>query len=238
MPREGFLLVEVLATMTISAFLLAALFSVAAMTTRVAGRVDRQSLGIENESRIMAALTREIERIAPIRWPGRGAGFVFSGTDTKLVFAHEVDVADGGTDIEAVYLEGGPTGMARRTGSVSPVAQSFADVATSRAESVFDDRYAIRFAYYSQLADGREALMEAWTDAAQLPVAVRVTLKGRDGREAMARIRLLVDTEPGCAYPQKAVCRLRPGGKDGADPNPDARGRIDQAAASKTGEGG
>lgn len=226
-PQSGFLLVEVLATMTISALLLAALVSVASMTMRMSTRIERQSETIENGTRILAALSRDIERGLPIRWAGKGAGFVFIGQGRSLVFASEIRLADATTDVVAIQIDGG-NGLARRVASIPPNATSLDNLAFTPPESIAARRFKLAFAYYGRLPDGRETLADLWLDPDQLPVAVRLTLSDAAGATSTLRVRLDVDAEPGCGFPQKGHCGLRPEkASDTADdgtPHPVERG--------------
>lgn len=208
--REGFLLVEVLATMTISAFLLAALFSIASFVIRASGRVENRSETIENRGRVLASLSREIEQIAPLRWAGKGSGFVFLGTRSTLAFASRKTSTDTGDIVQAVFLDAGRSGLSRRLAAVSPVATSFRDLRIGPADTVFGRQYSVAFAYYGRAEGNREALQDAWQDPSQLPAAIRITLRGADGTEETMRIQIRADAETGCAQPGDATCSLRP----------------------------
>lgn len=207
--RDGFTLVEVLATMTISALLLAALFSIASTTTSVSHRVERQANAIEERTRLLAALAREIRQAAPIRWAGADGAFIFSGTTRSLGFAADSLSPDGTTDVVAIVIDAGDT-VTRRVGNIGPNARSFEDIAIGQPEAMIDGRYRLALAYYSRLADGREALLDAWADPRQMPRAVRLTLTGKDGTTTTLRVRLGVDAEPGCGFPKSGHCSFVP----------------------------
>ncbi|UVC12608.1 prepilin-type N-terminal cleavage/methylation domain-containing protein (plasmid) [Rhizobium sp. TH2] len=227
--RSGFLLVELLATMTISALLLAALFSIASLTTRMSGRIQRQSESIENGTLILAALSRDIERAAPIRWAGKDAGLVFNGAERSMVFARETKFADGGTNLNAIQIDG-DRGFIRRAPDIPPQAISFSDLAFEQPAAIWSDGYVVTFAYYGRLPDGREVLTTAWENASQLPVAVRLTLWRADKTRSTLRVKLDTDAEPGCGFPEKGSCSLRPGAKPSD--------RADVVRPDKSGEGG
>lgn len=210
--RGGFLLVEVLATMTIGALLLAALFSIASLTMRMSGRIERQSVQIENGSSILAALSREIERALPIRWAGSEGGIVFHGNERSMAFAREAQSADKTIHMNAVQIDG-EQGFIRRAPDISPQALSFGDLSYQHPASIWTGRYKLTFAYYGRLPDGREVLTAAWENATQLPVAVRLTLRGADGTKSVLRVKLGADAEPGCGFPEKGNCSLRPNAK-------------------------
>ena len=222
--RAGFLLVEVLATMTISALLLAALFSITSLTLRISGHVERQTAQIEDHTRLLAALTREIERAVPIRWAGRNATFIFSGNPRSLTFAAEFQTADNGSEVRAVFIDSATT-VVRRVAVVGPAATSFDDIAIGQPESMSDNRLKVTFAYFARLPDGQEAMLQTWPDATQFPVGIRVTLSGADGRASSVRVKLTVDAEPGCGFPDGGRCSLRPAENqdqvDSSSPNGD-----------------
>lgn len=230
-PSAGFLLVEVLATMTISALLLVALFSIASVATRSSGRLARETEHIESTTRIFAALSREVARAAPIRWAGKSGGFVFSGSKRSLVFAREVRLADGSTTIGAAHIESGK-GLNRRVAIVSPGAESVADLAFGAPETIADGRFSLALAYYGRLPDGRETLTDIWQNPHQLPVAVRLTLFEADGTSSVLRVKLDIDAEPGCGFPKKGRCGLRPDGRT------EDEAQSQSTAAKDAGDGG
>lgn len=227
--RGGFLLVEVLATMTISALLLAALFSIASMTTRVSGRIERQSERIENGSLILAALSRDIKRAVPIRWAGKNAALVFDGTERSMAFARETNAADGATTLSAIQIDG-ERGLIRRALAVPPQTESFGDLGYEPQAAIWGAGYKLTFAYYGRLPDGREVLTTAWENATQLPVAVRLTLRGIDGTRLTVRVKLDADAELGCGFPDKGNCSLRPVAKPSD--------RAESESPDKTGDNG
>jgi len=207
--RDGFMLVEVLATMTISALLLAALFSIASLTLRTSSRIERQSEAIEGRTRILAALSRDIERAIPVRWAGKDAGFIFSGSERTMAFAVENARRDGSVDVGAVLIDSA-RGVTRRVGMIPPAATSFDALALGQPEVITGAEYSIAYAYYARLDDGHEALLDRWLDNRQFPVAIRLTLRSGDGVNSTMRVALHANTEPGCGFPDKGQCGLRP----------------------------
>ena len=203
------MLVEVLATMTISALLLAALFSITSLTMRVSGRIEKQSQRIEERTRLLSALTREIERAVPMRWAGENPSFIFIGSERNLAFAAVSPSANGGTEIRAISIDS-EGDIARRVAVVGPDARSFADLVMGAAEVMADKRYRLAFAYFARLPDGREALVQAWPNGTQFPVAVRLTVSSPEGGVSSIRINFAVDAEPGCGFPGGGRCGLRP----------------------------
>lgn len=226
--NEGYLLVEVLATMTISAFILAALFSAVSLTLHTAARVDRSGQSTENVSRVMAALSREIEEIAPLRWAGPNAGFVFEGAPDRLLFAREDRSSDEIDRERAVILQATGNQLLRSEAPLLPNYRTAADIAKAPAQDMLDGRFQVRFAFFSRLASGREALTDNWNNPALLPVAIRVSLSGnRGGPIASARVQVLVSAEPGCAAPARAACSLVVPATDGEDEQPEPGPKVD-----------
>jgi hypothetical protein len=205
----GYLLVEVLATMTVSAFILAALLSIVSFTLRTSAHVSRQTQDIENASRVMASLVREIQAIAPLRWAGQNAGFVFQGREQGLVFAREVVAPDGAVDDRAVLLQGDGKQLFRSEASLLPAYRSAAEIAAGEKQALLDTDFQVRFAYFARLEDGQEALTNTWDNPALLPVAIRVSITDSKGALiGSSRVQIRVDAEPGCAAPTKALCNF------------------------------
>lgn len=195
--------------MTISAFVLAALMSVAFFTVRASQRVDRQTRLTENVSRLMAALARDIEQIAPVHWAGPAAGFVFQATDQRLMFARQTMAPDGAPDDQTVILESKGGQLYRSEAPLLPTSRAATDIAAGMPQAMLDMPVIVRFAYFSRLASGQEALTDTWSDPTQLPVAIRVSITDPQGRVVgNTRVQLRVDAEPGCAVPDKATCSL------------------------------
>lgn len=202
----GFLLVEALATMAISAFLLVAMASVVSLMLRASERTQRTSQDIEETSRTLAMLMREIGQITPVRWAGPGAGFAFEGTSDRLSFARVMQMPDDYSEIRMVTLHSERGRLTQEERALTPTAGGLADLDPTLTQDVVQQRFSIRFAYFSRLDTGQEALTDTWGDSFLLPLAVRVSLIDRDGSSRSVRVPILVDAEPGCAAPDKAVC--------------------------------
>eukprot|EP01035_Chromulina_nebulosa_P010374 gene10374-13943_t len=193
-PDGGYLLVEVLATMTISAFVLSALFSMAFFTIRASERLDRRTMDTENITRVIAALSREIEQAAPLRWAGPGAGFVFQGGTQDLLFARQTAAADQAIDDRATLMQSRGDQLFLREAPLLPSDRGITDLSPGPASAMLDTPLRVRFAYFSRAENGVEALTDIWTDPAHMPVAIRVSMTTGDGiLVASARIRLRVD---------------------------------------------
>ena len=227
-PNGGYLLVEVLATMTISAFILAALLSIVFFTIRASQRIDRQTQAVENVGRVMAALAREIQQAAPLRWGSQGSGFVFSGDAMSLMFARENLSADGAADDQAVILRNANGQLLLSETPLLPNYRSASELVAAPQQPVLDRRFQVRFAYFSRLGNGQEALTDKWTDALQMPVAVRVSMTDGTGRlVGSTRVALRVDAEPGCAAPTKLNCSFATNVESADDAQPAAESKVE-----------
>lgn len=208
---QGFLLVEALATMAISTFLLVAMASVVSLTLRASQRAERTSQDVEETSRTLAALMRDIEQVEPVRWAGAGAGFVFEGTADSLSFARKAPLPDGSFESRFVSFRRAGLDLIAQERVLPPTATGPGDLGLVSLQDVLQKRYRVQFAYFSRLDAGQEALTDSWDNDSLLPVAVRISLFDRDGAvRGSVRIPILVDAEPGCAAPGKALCNFVP----------------------------
>lgn len=204
---EGYLLVEVLATMTISAMVLVGLVSVMHLVIHASQRTAIVSEKIEDSSAIISALARELESISSIRWAGANGGFVFQGTDHGVVFAREVDLPDGTADHRVVLLQGKGHQLTLSEMPLLPGYQSLSYLPHDDNPTLLQNKYTVRFAYFSRFDNGQEVLVPTWTRVDQLPVAVRISLVDDNGHfKAGTRVEIRVDAELGCAAPDQAVC--------------------------------
>lgn len=210
----GFLLVEALTSMAIGALLLVALGSLVSFVLRASDRTASTSQAIEETSRIFSALSDRIETITPQRWAGARAGFVFEGTETTLFFARLPKASEAGTGSSLVILAGDGPILREEERPLPPDATGLPDVMgreTGTRATVFEQGYTVRFAYFSRLPDGQEALTDRWSGRSKMPVAIRITLMDALGRgQGSLRVPLRVDAEPGCAAPGQGVCSLVP----------------------------
>jgi type II secretory pathway component PulJ len=225
--NAGFLLVETLATMAISAFTLVALLSVASLAMRASQRENSRSQEIESATRVMSSLAREIEQIAPVRWAGAGGAFVFNGSDRSLSFSREAGMPNGGIGHQAVFLRADGNHLYQSEATLLPGNRNFGELVASDPQDLLQGRLQVRFAYFSRLDNGDEALTDTWAEAGQLPAAVRVSLASGDGVVfAARRVQIFVDAEPGCAAPG-AACSLAKQLRSEDEPEPSAEKTVD-----------
>lgn len=225
---SGFLLVEALTAMAIGALLLVALGSLVSLVLRASDRTASASQEIEETSRIFSTLIDRIESITPQRWAGPSAGFVFEGTETALLFARFAKPSDTATGSRLVIIAGNGANLREEERPLPPDASDIATVTSRETDVVsasLQKGYTVRFAYFSRLRNGQEALTDRWSGRRAMPVAIRVTLTDRNGeRRGSVRVPIRVDAEPGCAAPGQGICSLVPDATSSAGNVPPAGG--------------
>lgn len=213
-PRAGYLLVETLATLAISAAILAGLASVLGLVLRTGDRTAARGEAMEASGRTVAAVAREIRQLARVRWSGAARrSFVFAGEPDRILFARRTRGADGLAETDTVVLQSvGADGGGRLLRAVAALptgAESLADLRFGAAAEVYRGPSLIRLAYFGRSRDGgTEILTETWPAATALPVAIRIgVVDPATGRlTSSLRVPVLVDAEPGCADPKTGFC--------------------------------
>lgn len=201
--RAGFLLVEALVTLALSALLLVGLASVLGLLLRSGDRTADRAEAQEVSSRLFAALERDIAAAAPIRFAGRDARFVFGGGADRLVFAIAGEDAVRAVALEAEPQAGG-TRLLRAEAEIPPGATGLPDLAFADAAEVYSGPEVIAFRYAGRSGPGQaEFVADAWPSGQRHPDAVLV-----ETRSAGARIAFAITAEPACADPE-APCTLR-----------------------------
>lgn len=212
--RDGFLLVEALATLAISAAILAGLASVMGLMLRQADLAATRTDRLEREGRSLDALSRDIRAILRVRWAGLPPrSYVFRGEPDRIVLARARRGESGLRDTVAVILqstdhEGGGR-ILRSEARLPPGATAIEQLRFDEPRTLYDGRSLIRFAYVGRGENGGpETLTDAWPVAGTLPVAVRIALVDpvTDALLSTLRVPILVEAEPGCANPGKAFC--------------------------------
>jgi general secretion pathway protein J len=233
---SGYLLVETLATLAISAAVLAGLASALGLVLRTGDRAAARVEEMERSGRAVAAMARDIRHLARLRWSGAARrSFVFSGEPDRILFARWTRDADGFPAAEVVVLQSLATDAGGRllkaTAPLPTGAAILSDLRVGPAEEVYSGPSLIRLAYVARPENGgAEILVDAWPSATALPVAVRIgILDPATGRLASSvRVPVLVEAEPGCAAPKTAFCSRvdpsKPSGEGGSSAE-EARGR-------------
>lgn len=213
-PDAGFLLVEALATLAISAFILAALGSLIGLMSRQTDYLAARVARFDASERVLATLAREIGSAARVRWSGRGPrAFVFAGSPGHLVFALDRPIGNGLTETVAVSFEtvtvADRTRLTRLEAPLPPTYSSAADLVFSEPQPLDTGPVSVRFAYVTQVAaDGPEILLDDWSESFVMPDAVRIALvrTGTDHILSSLRVPLRLQAEPGCLKAKTAFC--------------------------------
>lgn len=210
----GFLLVEALATLAISAAILAALGSLLGMMSRHADLLALRAERLDVSSRALAAIARDIESMARVRWAGPGPrAFAFVGLSDRILFAVDrLDESRRPTTV-AVLLQSAPStqGMSvlRGEASLSPTSRAAAQLDFGESSTLYTGREPVRFAYVkASTVGGPEVLIDEWVEDDSLPTAIRVAFTDPATGDVLSSLRvpIRVEAEPGCAAPRKAYC--------------------------------
>ncbi len=226
--RGGFLMVEALAVLAISAAILLALGSLTRLMLHQADALAERTARLERAEQGLSALARDIGRIARARWDGpERERFVFAGEPWRLLFALDRPAADGSAlrETVAVLLRSdgsGASGRVTRAEAPLPPGLSGPDALAFGPERVlYEGPARIRFAYVATRTDTTpELIVDAWPQLGPPPVAVRLGLADPASGEVASALRVPVraEAEPGCVRARTHYCsRTEEGeGDDGA----------------------
>lgn len=214
--RGGFLLVEALAVLAISAAILVGLASLTQLLLRQADGLAARTERLELRERTLAALSRDIRALARIRFEGPDRErFVFAGTPDRLLFAREASAempAEAGA--VAVLLqsadESGQVRLLRAESPLLPGMAGFDDLRFGPVRTLLDrDPARIRFAYVAAATEKTpELILDAWPPESPPPAAVRIGLADPATGELVSslRVAILHEAEPGCARAKTHWC--------------------------------
>lgn len=223
--RGGFLMVEALAVLAISAAILLALGSLTRLMLHQADSLAERTARLERTEQGLSALSRDIRRMARARWDGPDRErFVFAGEPWRLLFALDRPAADGSALRETVAVllrsEGSGTGgrLTRAEAPLPPGLPGPGALAFGPERVLYEGPARIRFAYMVPRSDTTpELIVDAWPQAAPPPAAVRVGLAdpGTGDVASSLRVPVLTEAEPGCVRARTHYCsRTEEGGAD------------------------
>lgn len=214
--RGGFLMVEALAVLAISAAILLALGSLTRLMLHQADSLAGRTARLERTEQGLSALARDIRRMARARWDGPDRErFVFAGGPWQLLFALDRPVAEGSALRETVAVllrsEGDGTGgrLTRAEAPLPPDLPGPGALAFGPDQLLYEGPARIRFAYVAPRSDTTpEVIVDAWPPAGPPPVAVRVGLAdpGTGDVAASLRVPVRAEAEPGCVRPRTHYC--------------------------------
>ena len=212
--RCGFLLVEALATLAISAMILAGLASVVALVLRAGDRTAAGAEQLETSGRAFDAMVREIGLATRARWAGANRrAFVFQGGPDRILFSRIRRAAGEPGSAIVVTIQAAPGAgsgrILRAEAPLLPGMNSPDELVFLPAQQLGDRGAEVAFTYVAP-ADGEagEVALPFWSVPTALPSAVLVTLLQQPGGRVVSRLRvpLPLDAEPGCAAPEGAFC--------------------------------
>lgn len=229
----GFLLVEALATIAVSAIILSAVGSLLGLMSRQADRTAERTERLDVAGHVLAALARDIGSTARARWAGPGQrNFVFAGLPDRMLFSLDRIDADGTPRSLAILLQGTEmkvgSAVLRAEAPLSPLDRDETALDFAAAHTIYAGTGQVRFAYIvAPSAGAPELVVDAWPSGETLPIAVRVAFTDPASQEILSslRVSLRIEADSGCAAPRKAFCsRIDPRsveeqGGPGAPPN-------------------
>lgn len=202
----GFILVETIVTMAISAFLLVALAMLISFVAQSFDRTAAAGNDLEVESRFLASISRDLRMVQPASFAGEGIRFAFRGTPTRILYAAP-SAGEPGT-LQLVDLDATGGTLVQRAGTLIPNASDFETVVFGAPTGIYTGRLRVRFGYYGTVGQGVETLADDWPAGDKMPVAIQVSLLDENGRliGPGLRVPIHVDAEPGCADPNEKTC--------------------------------
>ena len=204
---SGFLLTETLATFTISAFVLLGLVSAASVLLRSVDRSIAQVQNIDDLSRTLEAITRDVASLARARFDGvEPQDYVFRGGPNSLFFAHREIGRDGLPEVHVISLReivaATGTRLVRADAVLSARATSFDAIHFGSAREFPTGSARLRFSYVAPLQpDGtRSPQRKSWPSGRTLPVAVLVeAVDPASGQSLLtSRVPIRANADIGC----------------------------------------
>lgn len=207
--NAGFVLVEALTTLTITALLMASLVTLVGFLMTAGDKASNNLQSVEITSRTFATLDRDIRGASRIRWGGEDRSFfIFNGLKDRILFVREEPDDSGLLQSWAIAYQtiprDGGTRLVRAVAKLPPGALDLSELEFGPQTQVYSGPAEFRFAFYGATEDGTsETLTDNWAEANQMPNAVRISLANIKTGELVDQIRIpfQVDAEPGCAAP-------------------------------------
>jgi general secretion pathway protein J len=215
--RAGYVLVEALATLALSALVLAGIASLVGLMLRSADRTALSAEEIETIGRATAAVERDIGQAVRVHRVVDGTPrlvFVGQADELRLV----IDRPDEAGLMEPVVVrwksEVTASGRGRLTRSEAPLVSGLPAPDTFEAGQAVDTGPAVlRFAYFGPSPDGAgEVLTDSWTTPTALPSGIRLGRADPRTLQVSGSIRTAIrpDAEIGCIESTMGWCSLTP----------------------------
>jgi general secretion pathway protein J len=238
--QAGFLLIEAVAVLAISAVILTGLASILGLALRSGDRVASSVEALEMDTRAVATLRRELQRLARARWAGQAKrSFIFIGEPDRIMFAQSVRkpgmLASAAVVVVQSVAKKSGGGLLHAEANLPPGVTSQEELKFKPAREFYNGHSIFRFAYFSRAENGTETLVETWPSNTTLPSAIRIGLfdAATGGLLSTVRVPILIEAEPGCAAPKVAFCsrasqKEEVRNEDGQVPNGRSRPREEQ----------
>ena len=205
--REGFTILELLASLAIGSVVLAA---TAGLIRNVGGSFDLGARGAANVERLLLAVERLSGDFAAARFVlrpmNKGGGALFVGEPARVLFVTAGRSASG-ADEEVVSLEvqeaGDVARLVRRRAPWAGPLVGFEDVQPADPVVLLEGPLVIRFAFTDEPAAAGLSWSQTWS-APRLPRYVRLLLRDRGtGADLLptAPFALRADAPAACAFP-------------------------------------
>lgn len=237
-------MVEALAVLAISAAILLGLSSLTRLMLRQADALAERTARLERAEQGLAALSREIRRMARARWDGPDRErFVFAGAPTQMLFAVDRPMAGTGLrETVAVLLSSHGDGTtARLTRAEAPLPPGLAGpgaLAFGPERVLYEGPARLRFAYVAPPTETTpEVIVDAWPQTGPPPVAVRLGLADPATGDVAGSLRVpvLTEAEPGCVRARTHYCSRT---DEGVPEDDAAIGSVLDAATRERAAGG
>jgi hypothetical protein len=215
----GFVLIEALATLALSALVLAGAATLVGFMLRAADRSAMALEQLETTGRAMAAVERDIRAAVRVyRQSEQAATLVFLGGPEQFMVVIDRRNRDGLTAPVVVRWRSEETtaGRGRLIRSEAPLLPGVGTPGEDVGPRVAVDTgpAVIRFAYFAPQPDGDgEVLTDDWTTPQTMPTAIRLGRADPGSLQVRSSVRvpIRVDAEIGCVDPAKGVCSLTGG---------------------------
>lgn len=202
--EAGFLLADMLATMTISALVLVGLAGLGALMLRTADRSVAAIDATDGLGRTLLSLDHLVRGTSRARLDGSaGRLFLFHGDDHRLVLASRAQGAGALPVTRAVAIRSDPDGSVSRAEAAIPSnLAAVGDLQFGPAHAIYAGRLRLRFAYEGPAPTGKAAGPAAalWAVGDRMPVAVTIeAVEAATGR-VIAGVRSVIaaDADIGC----------------------------------------
>lgn len=207
--ERGFVLLEALATLALSALVLGALLALGGGLSRVMDRMAARAEGGEGARRVVSVMADEIARLSRRKFSGEETRYVFFGAADRVVFAVEALQPNGlAAPVVVAYQSSGPGEAFRAEGALPVGAADLDAVDLTRPRRLGVGGEIFRLAYVERLESGGELITDDWVKPGVLPRAIRIDRIDGDSGATIAsrRVAIIAEADAACADPEALAC--------------------------------